>query len=109
MYTPMTDLAAWYRSALKTRPPGPDTTAHTLLLAEYDRATDRATWPDATRTDTVVMVQWCRVVITLAEAAHHAGHPAWDDAWDDAWNQVYDYYLAERNQVGDAQPRKSVV
>ncbi|MER6607352.1 hypothetical protein ABT282_15920 [Streptomyces sp. NPDC000927] len=89
----MAELAEWYRRFLKSQPTGPIRTAHTLLLAEYDRMAKVSDQPGAPREAIASMVQWCRVVIVLAEAAREAGHPGWSDTWNTAWRDVCDSAL----------------
>lgn len=91
----MAEIATWYRSVVQSQPAGPIRTAHGLLLTEYDSMVKIASQPDVPREAVAALVQWCRVVIVLAEAAREAGHPGWTDAWTD----VYDYYLPGQDRV----------
>ncbi|MFE2930640.1 hypothetical protein [Streptomyces sp. NPDC059278] len=95
----MAELAEWYRRFLKSEPTGPTRTAHTLLLAEYDSMVEITSEPDAPCESTAALVQWCRVVIVLAEAAREAGHPGWSDAWNTAWRDVYECYFPGNDQA----------
>lgn len=91
----MTELATWYRGVVQAQPGSPTRAAHDLLVTEYDHMATLAAQPDVPREATAAMVQWCRVIITLAEAAREAGHPGWRDEWCD----VYEYYLPGNDAV----------